>query len=84
MKRSHECPKCKSQKIIEDVRAVDFAQSSKGDLSLESYEKPDAILFKGTHTTYVRAWVCSACGFTEFYASDPEKLILKDDSRKGV
>ena len=72
MKRSRKCPKCESNEIVEEVRVVDHAHHSY--LSLEVDEKPDAIVFKRTHSTKLSAWVCSAYGFVELYAQDPKEL----------
>ena len=77
MKRKRKCPKCESTEIIEDVRVVDYARAEKENVTLETYEKPEAIFFKGAHSTKVSAWVCSACGFVELYAQQPTDLNLK-------
>jgi hypothetical protein len=72
MKRSRKCPKCESNKIIEEARVVDRPHHS--HLSLEVDERPDAILFKRAPSTKLSAWVCSAFGFVRLYAQDPEEL----------
>ena len=70
------CPKCGSDKIIPNVRIVsrEFDQLDSGDVSLEVYRQPEALLFKGTLRDPLRAQVCGQCGLTELYANDPGAL----------
>jgi len=57
-----------------DVRVVDRGEG-KLDLSVEVYENPDAIVFKGTTRQSLRAWVCGDCGYTELFVEDPGLLL---------
>jgi len=72
MKKTKQCPKCKSKKILEGARVIDKA--SKGgpalDLELAVNKNPGARLFKGEERFRIRAWVCSDCGYTEMYTDN--------------
>ncbi len=70
------CPKCGSDKIMPNVRIVyrDFDRIGSGDVSLEVYADPEALVFKGTLRDPLRAQVCGQCGLTELYANDPGAL----------
>lgn len=71
-----ECPKCRSNVIIRNARVMDrgHGNADAGALSLVLYEDPEALIFKGRHTFSLTAHICGACGFTEFYVSDPGAL----------
>lgn len=68
------CPKCQSSRIIPDVRILDHNYSVTGDLSVEIYESPNALLFKGAHQGKLQAKVCGWCGYTELYVENPGAL----------
>ena len=72
MKRTKKCPKCGSSDVIADAKAIDRADN--GHLTVATFRKPEAVLFKGTVTTTLSAWVCAECGYLELYANDPKKL----------
>ena len=78
MKRTNKCPKCGSSDVIADAKAIDRSYGAYGseqkDLTVATFRKPDAILFKGEQNTTLSAWVCAACGFVEFYADSPKTL----------
>lgn len=75
MKRTNKCPKCGSRDVIADAKAIDRAHySAQTDLSVATFSKPDAMLFKGQLTTTLSAWVCTDCGYLEFYADDPKSI----------
>lgn len=75
MKRNHKCPKCGSSEIIKDAKAIDRSlYGVEEELSLATFRKPDAIMFKGKSTTTVSAYVCGGCGYVEFYADSPENV----------
>ncbi len=83
MKKTKQCPKCESQKILKDARVIDKA--SKGgpalDLELAVSKNPDALLFKGEKRFPIRAWVCAYCGYTELYTNNVDAAydIAKGD-----
>jgi predicted nucleic-acid-binding Zn-ribbon protein len=75
MKRTGKCPKCGSLNIIADAKAVDRGDGNYPmDMSLATFGKPDALIFKDKKETTVSAWVCADCGFTEYYADHPSRL----------
>jgi predicted nucleic-acid-binding Zn-ribbon protein len=76
MKNTGKCPKCGSSDIIADAKAIDRgdANNMRNELTVATFRKPDAILFKGFQSTTLSAWVCVKCGFTEFYADSPLSL----------
>ena len=75
MKRTNKCPKCGSTDIIADAKAMDRTHhSSEKELTVATFQKPDAFLFKGKATTTLSAWVCGGCGHVEFYADTPQSL----------
>lgn len=77
MKRSGKCPKCGSTEIIADAKAVDRGDSHMTwELTVATYKKPGAFLFKGEQSSTVSAWVCGECGFVELYADEPKGLKL--------
>lgn len=73
MPRITSCFRCNSTTIIPDVRIIDRGEGKK-DLTAEVYRKPDALLFKGTATSSLRAWICASCGYTEIYATNTTAL----------
>ncbi|RYD21123.1 MAG: hypothetical protein EOP88_12585 [Verrucomicrobiaceae bacterium] len=72
MKRTNQCPKCGCRDIIADAKPIEA--ESHADLLIATYRKPDAVLFKGSQTSRVSAWVCAECGYLEFYADSPKAL----------
>ena len=77
MKQTGKCPKCGSLEIIADAKAIDRAHgNSQTELSVATFRKPEALLFKQKQETSLSAWVCAACGFVEFYADNPGKITL--------
>lgn len=75
MKRTQKCPKCGSNDVIADAKAIDRAHySAETELSVATFQKPKAILFKGQLTTTLSAWVCADCGYVEFYADSPQSI----------
>ncbi len=72
---SKNCAKCGSDKIIEDVKAIDRGDySSESDFTLAVDEFPDAIMFKQRIRSGVKTEVCGTCGYIEFYANEPQIL----------
>jgi predicted nucleic-acid-binding Zn-ribbon protein len=72
MKRTNKCPKCGSSDIIADAKAIERATQTK--LSVATFRKPEALLFKGQLQTTLSAWVCGNCGYAEFYADSPQSI----------
>jgi predicted nucleic-acid-binding Zn-ribbon protein len=77
MKTTNKCPKCRSTEIIADAKAIDRADySAQTELSIATFRKPEAVLFKGQLTTTLSAWVCAQCGYVEFYADSPRSINI--------
>jgi predicted nucleic-acid-binding Zn-ribbon protein len=75
MKDTSICPKCECKEIITDAKAIDRGHgNSHYDLSVATFEHPEALLFKGIRESTISAYVCSRCGYVEFYADDLKKL----------
>ena len=70
------CAKCQSEKVAPNVRIMDRGHYSgdAGDLSVVTYEDPDALLFKGTKRTALYARICGDCGYTELYVENPREV----------
>ena len=62
------CPNCKSQSVIPNADPVEDT-----GLSIRVYERPDVTL-KGMRSYPLKAWVCTNCGYTELYVSQPAEL----------
>ena len=75
MKQTGKCQKCDCTEVIADAMAIvrGFAQA---EMTVAKYRKPGANLFKQQQETTVSAWVCSACGYIEYYADHPDKIRL--------
>ena len=75
MKRTNKCPKCGSGNVIADAKAIDRGHyNGESELSVATFRKPEALLFKGQLSTTVSAWVCGDCGYVEFYADSPHSI----------
>jgi predicted nucleic-acid-binding Zn-ribbon protein len=76
-----KCMKCNSEKIIPkaaiDIYSAIIDINSKANLTalqLAVDGDPNAFIFREREYSKVFARVCADCGFTEFYASEAEKL----------
>lgn len=77
MKQHQKCPKCGSTDVISDAKAIDRGHSDfQREMSVATFAKPEALLFKEKRQTTVSAWVCADCGFVEFYADSPKTLKI--------
>ena len=77
MKRTNKCPKCGSSDVIADTKAIDRSRNSnQTELTVATFRKPEAVIFKGQQETTISAWVCAECGFVEFYADSPKTLKI--------
>jgi len=77
MKRSGKCPKCGSQEIIADAQALDRGDANaRYELSVATFRKPDAVIFKQRQMSTVSASVCAQRGGVELYADSPASLKL--------
>jgi predicted nucleic-acid-binding Zn-ribbon protein len=77
MKRSGKCPKCGSTEIVADAKAIDRGHgNAQLEMSVATFRKPEALLFKEKQVSTVSAWVCTECGYIEFYADSPQTIRL--------
>jgi len=75
MKRTNKCPKCDSNDLIVDAKAIDRGHGNgEQELSVATFRKPEAFIFKGQQSSTLSAWVCADCGYVEFYADSPQTL----------
>ena len=75
MKKTGKCPKCDSSDIVADAKAIDRGHgNSQMEMSVATFRKPEALIFKEKQETTVSAWVCAACGYIEFYADHPRSI----------
>jgi predicted nucleic-acid-binding Zn-ribbon protein len=77
MKQTGKCPKCGCTEIVADAKAVDFGHGNvQHDMSVATFRRPQALIFKDERMTTVSAWVCASCGYIEFYADSPRAIVL--------
>ena len=77
-------PKVRSSDVIADAKAVDRGHSnSQHEMSIATFRKPEALIFKEKQETTISAWVCAACGFVEFYADKPRGIVKPKATRSG-
>jgi hypothetical protein len=79
MKRTNKCPKCESGDVIANAHPVgprmpDSEGKPTWKLTVMTFRKPEAMLFKGLLTTTISAWVCADCGYVELYADSPRSI----------
>lgn len=69
------CPQCDSRRLVTDVQLQRRGGGVINSLMrLVAFAKPENWLFKGKAESELRACVCGDCGFTHFYAADPDAL----------
>jgi predicted nucleic-acid-binding Zn-ribbon protein len=75
MKATNKCPKCGNSDIIADALAIDRGHgNSRQEMTVATFARPEAFIFKQMQATSLSAWVCASCGFVEFYADHPTKI----------
>ena len=67
------CSKCQSDKIIPDLRIIDQAGNTIR-LGINVYDHPDALVFRGTHSSTLYSQICGECGHVESYVQNPQEL----------
>lgn len=72
MKKSRQCLKCDSKKILGNVLVL--GGGNKGELLLVA-TKPKSLFLGKNATAQTEAWVCVACGYTEFYSKISAEFI---------
>ena len=73
------CPKCGTTKVLQDVpvQANVMMGSSSGHLMVALTEPADEHKWiQSVHTERFtfRAWICAACGYTEFYVHEGDRF----------
>ena len=77
MKKTGKCPKCGGTEVIPNAKAIDRGDDNwQHKMCVATFRKPDALIFKQKQQTTVSAWVCSTCGYIEFYADHADKIQL--------
>ena len=76
MQRIDKCAKCGSTSILQRAMVADkVAQGDyEYDLQVRVDERPTALMFKKSARSALHAFVCSSCGYVEFYVDDPKTL----------
>ena len=74
MPRVDKCGKCGSSAVAQRAMVVTEVRGVDASLNLRQDAKPSALVFKNSARSEVHAFVCSACGYVEFYADDPKEL----------
>ena len=70
---------CNGSRIVPDITVVDRGHSKyRRDLTLEVYENPSAIIFKGAHEAGLMADVCTDCGHVMLYITVDKALELAE------
>lgn len=76
MKHSGVCPKCNSQAIIKNVRVPEYGHyNAMHFLSISILGKRKSWFSWDSAKGELRAWVCSECGYTELYTTNPKELF---------
>ena len=68
------CLECGSERIVSDVKVIDYNENSARDLQVAVDENPDALIFKQRNYSTVKAKVCADCGYIHFFATNPQML----------
>lgn len=63
---THPCPKCGSVSVEVAVNSAYF--------SITQFQRDPGIL-GNKNRTIIRAFACTNCGYIEFYAKEPQKII---------
>ena len=72
MKKNRQCPKCDSKKILGNITVL--GNGLKGELLLVA-TKPKLLFLSKNVGAQSEAWVCAACGYTEFYSKISAEFI---------
>lgn len=72
MKKSRQCPKCDSKKVLGNVPVLGDGPESE---LLMVKTKPKALFLSKSVGAKTEAWVCVVCGYTEFYSKISAEFI---------
>ncbi|HLY08113.1 MAG TPA: hypothetical protein VKW04_02290 [Planctomycetota bacterium] len=67
-----KCAKCGCNRILEHLHVLTKGESA--EVTIQAWGNPQAVLFKDRASSPLEAAVCSECGFTELFVSDPKVL----------
>lgn len=94
MRTHSRCPKCNGTKlyVCENHQPDDDSQNHRHPLAVMTVLVSKQVTGASRGTDWrteagtFETWICAACGFTEWYAKDPERLLqllasLKEDVR---
>lgn len=74
MSNNKSCKKCGSNKIIQEIRIIDFSHGNiKRNLSVE-IDKTKVFFNKKSERSKIVSTICGNCGKMELYAKNYEKL----------
>jgi ribosomal protein S27AE len=59
-------------------------QVAANDLTIIVREDPNAMIFKGSHTGRIRAWICGECGYMDMFVGNPDELYAAYEKSKNV
>jgi hypothetical protein len=59
---------------VQRAMVADRTQGGEIDLQLRVDAKPSAMFLKKSTRSKLHAYVCSSCGYVEFYVDDPKEL----------
>ena len=73
--KNNVCPKCGSREIMADVEAL-ARKAMALCVHVVEPDSPSQSFFSMQGSAYgdLRAWICAACGYTEFYANNLAEL----------
>jgi predicted nucleic-acid-binding Zn-ribbon protein len=75
MRKNGKCPHCGCTVIIERAIVDCGSVGQQQAVNLRVDANPQAIVFKGSVRSSLEADICTGCGYTEFFASDPQNLL---------
>ena len=70
---NQNCTKCGSDRVMSEARFESLIAGD-GHINVHIYKKPDALFFKGTLKSELRAHVCGSCGYVETYIKNPGEI----------
>lgn len=82
MRRTHTCPKCQSDRVLHLARVdqqvdrygqVEAWRIARVPQQMEGFPLPGG---EPVVAGIVQAYICRACGYTEFYTRDPEAIPI--------
>ena len=73
--KSGVCPKCSGNNILANVSFRDHVDTVRQvDAMVTVNTTPEAWILPSIVGSRIAAWICEACGYTEFYTENPGRL----------